>query len=190
MKKNRKGVLLNGAAFFFPPTLFIAEECGGECGAFSAWARRAWGHVSFGLGRVSLPTCPLGAWRAGLHLGSLHPNWRTGLHSLSSSGLEGYLARVARIKVCFWASWLPLVVFWFLPGFRPLPGLEMVEARSCSGPLELRSLRSIGLGRMRDYLSGSRTDRSVMVGPRYDSMESLLPCVLGICPRLTDRVPL
>jgi hypothetical protein len=68
--------------------------------------------------------------------------------------------------------------------------LEMAEVRSCSGPPELRSLRSVGLGQMRDYLSGSRTDRSVMVGPRYDSMGSSFPCVLGICPSLVDQVPL
>jgi hypothetical protein len=71
-----------------------------------------------------------------------------------------------------------------------LPGLKMAEAWSCSGPPELRSLRSIGLDWMRDYLSGSGMDLSVMVGPRCDSMESSLPCVLGICPRFADQVPL
>lgn len=100
----------------------------------------------------------------------------------------GNLTHVARRKACFWVSWPPLGVFRLPHGFRPLPSLEMEEAQSCSGPPELRSLSSIGLGRKTDCLRGSLVGRLVVVGSRCDSLELSLPCVLGTCPRLANRV--
>ncbi len=46
------GVPRNEAALFFLPALFLAEGCGGEGGAFPAWARQAWERVSFSIGRT------------------------------------------------------------------------------------------------------------------------------------------
>jgi len=101
----------------------------------------------------------------------------------------GNLALVTRKKlVCFWASWPPLGVFWSPPWFRPLFSLETMEARPCSSPPELRSLFSVGLGWMCGYLSDSLVNRSILVGPRHDSLVPSIPCVLGLYPRFTDQV--
>ncbi len=187
MRRSKRTVPRSVIGLFSLLMLVLVGGFEGGLGALPAWARRAWVCVSFGLGRTSLPWCPLDTWRAYPRHNSPLPNWQTGSHPPLTSGLAGSLARVARKRGWIWVSWPPLEVFRLSPGFLLLPGLAMAGARPCSGSPELRPLRSVAPGWCFDILSGSLSDRSMEVGPRSDSLEVSIPCVLGTCPQLAGR---
>jgi hypothetical protein len=186
-RRSKRGVRRSGIALFSLLKLALAAGFEGGGGvAYPTWARRTWACVSFCLGRTILLARPLDTWRGYPCHGSPPPSWQTGLYSLPSSELLGSLARDARKRGWIWVSWPPLKVFWLPPEFLPLPGLAMGGGPPSSGSPELRLLQSVAPSRSFGFLSDSLTSRPVVVGPRSDSLEALIPCVLGTCLRLAD----